>query len=198
MIPHRPARSQESRQQSPPENAYPPESLRSWPWPCRPRPGRVGALAGSVRVITFPLAALPEHNPYTLALLRSWSPGRDVYPARRRRKAPRASAGGLIPCSRAPHPQRCDDLRGKRHKKTTIPDLRNIPLVRLAELGTSALAHSIALYRERVKENDDVPPDLRLCVRRIVSDCPGNQLLDIDRVIQRVITRPHCSRPCPP
>jgi len=24
---------------------------------------------------TFPLAALPEHNPYTLALLRSWSPG---------------------------------------------------------------------------------------------------------------------------
>jgi Flp pilus assembly protein TadD len=24
---------------------------------------------------TFPLAALPEHNPYTLALLRTWSPG---------------------------------------------------------------------------------------------------------------------------
>ena len=25
--------------------------------------------------LTFPFAALPEHNPYTLALLRSWSPG---------------------------------------------------------------------------------------------------------------------------
>ncbi len=27
---------------------------------------------------TFPFAALPEHNPYTLALLRSWSPGETV------------------------------------------------------------------------------------------------------------------------
>jgi tetratricopeptide (TPR) repeat protein len=27
---------------------------------------------------TFPFAALPEHNPYTLALLRSWSPGERV------------------------------------------------------------------------------------------------------------------------
>jgi len=27
---------------------------------------------------TFPVAALPEHNPYTLALLRSWSPGEDA------------------------------------------------------------------------------------------------------------------------
>ena len=37
--------------------------------------------------------------------------------------------------------------------KTVIPDLRDIPLDRLAELGSSALAHSIALYRERLKEN---------------------------------------------
>lgn len=36
---------------------------------------------------------------------------------------------------------------------TLIPDLRNIPVDRLAELGSSALAHSIALYRERLKEN---------------------------------------------
>jgi hypothetical protein len=35
---------------------------------------------------------------------------------------------------------------------TVIPDLRNIPLSRLAELGSSALIHSIALYRERLKE----------------------------------------------
>src|ERR1039457_3395080 len=27
---------------------------------------------------TFPAAALPEHNPYTLALLRSWSPDEDA------------------------------------------------------------------------------------------------------------------------
>jgi len=37
--------------------------------------------------------------------------------------------------------------------KTLIPDLRNIPLDRLAELGSSALAQSIALYRERLREN---------------------------------------------
>ncbi len=36
--------------------------------------------------------------------------------------------------------------------KTVIPDLRDIPLDRLAELGASPLAQSIALYRERLKE----------------------------------------------
>ena len=36
---------------------------------------------------------------------------------------------------------------------TVIPDLRDIPVDRLAELGSSALAHSIALYRERLREN---------------------------------------------
>lgn len=37
--------------------------------------------------------------------------------------------------------------------ETEIPDLRDIPVDRLAELGSSVLAHSIALYRERLKEN---------------------------------------------
>ena len=37
---------------------------------------------------------------------------------------------------------------------TIIPDLRNIPLDRLAELGSAVLVHSIALYRERLKENE--------------------------------------------
>ena len=37
--------------------------------------------------------------------------------------------------------------------ETTIPGLRDIPVNRLAELGSSALAHSIALYRERLREN---------------------------------------------
>jgi hypothetical protein len=36
---------------------------------------------------------------------------------------------------------------------TTIPDLRDFTLDRLAELGATPLAHSIALYRERLKEN---------------------------------------------
>jgi FXSXX-COOH protein len=35
---------------------------------------------------------------------------------------------------------------------SAIPDLRDLSLERLAELGDSALAHSIALYRQRVKE----------------------------------------------
>jgi FXSXX-COOH protein len=37
--------------------------------------------------------------------------------------------------------------------KSVIPDLRSLSLDRLAELDDSVLAHSIALYRERVKEN---------------------------------------------
>lgn len=35
---------------------------------------------------------------------------------------------------------------------SAIPDLRNIPLDRVGELGASVLAHSIALYWERLKE----------------------------------------------
>jgi FXSXX-COOH protein len=35
---------------------------------------------------------------------------------------------------------------------SVIPDLRDLPLERLAELGDSVLAHSIDLYRQRLKE----------------------------------------------
>lgn len=35
---------------------------------------------------------------------------------------------------------------------SVIPDLRELPLERLAELGDSVLAHSIVLYRQRLKE----------------------------------------------
>jgi hypothetical protein len=37
--------------------------------------------------------------------------------------------------------------------KTVIPDLRNVTLDRLAELGATPLAHAVALYRERLKKN---------------------------------------------
>jgi hypothetical protein len=37
--------------------------------------------------------------------------------------------------------------------KSVIPDLRNLPLDRLKPLGGSVLAHSIALYCQRLKEN---------------------------------------------
>lgn len=40
-----------------------------------------------------------------------------------------------------------------REFTSAIPDLRSIPLDRLAELGASPLAHLIALYRKRLKEN---------------------------------------------
>jgi hypothetical protein len=36
---------------------------------------------------------------------------------------------------------------------TVIPDLRDLPVDHLAELGSSALANSIARYRERLREN---------------------------------------------
>jgi FXSXX-COOH protein len=35
---------------------------------------------------------------------------------------------------------------------SVLPDLRDLPLERLADLGDSVLAHSIALYRQRLKE----------------------------------------------
>jgi FXSXX-COOH protein len=35
---------------------------------------------------------------------------------------------------------------------TAIPDLRDLPLGQLSALGDSALAHSIALYRQRLRE----------------------------------------------
>jgi hypothetical protein len=37
--------------------------------------------------------------------------------------------------------------------ETIIPDLRDFNLDGLADLGSSALAHSIALYRERLRDN---------------------------------------------
>lgn len=40
----------------------------------------------------------------------------------------------------------------RQELNSAIPDLREIPLERLAELGDSVLAHSIALYRQRLKE----------------------------------------------
>lgn len=37
--------------------------------------------------------------------------------------------------------------------KTAVPDLTDVSLDQLAELGDTPLAHSIALYRERLKKN---------------------------------------------
>ena len=40
----------------------------------------------------------------------------------------------------------------KKELNSVIPDLRDLSLERLAELGDSVLANSIALYRQRLKE----------------------------------------------
>lgn len=40
----------------------------------------------------------------------------------------------------------------EKELSSMIPDLRDLSLERLAELGDSVLAHSIALYRQRLKE----------------------------------------------
>jgi FXSXX-COOH protein len=40
----------------------------------------------------------------------------------------------------------------KKELNSVIPDLRDLSLEQLAELGDSALAHSIALYRQRLLE----------------------------------------------
>jgi len=41
----------------------------------------------------------------------------------------------------------------QQNVKATIPDLRDLPLDQLTELGGTPLVHSLALYRERLKEN---------------------------------------------
>jgi FXSXX-COOH protein len=40
----------------------------------------------------------------------------------------------------------------KQELNSVIPDLRDLSLERLAELGDSVLANSIALYRQRLKD----------------------------------------------
>jgi hypothetical protein len=50
------------------------------------------------------------------------------------------------------HMEICHDFTGKK-MVTAVPDLRDFTLDRLAELGASPLGHSIALYRERLKES---------------------------------------------
>jgi FXSXX-COOH protein len=37
--------------------------------------------------------------------------------------------------------------------RSIVPDLRDLPLEELAKLGDSVLAHSLALYRQRLTEN---------------------------------------------
>jgi FXSXX-COOH protein len=39
-----------------------------------------------------------------------------------------------------------------REVRSVNPDLRDVPLDQLAELGDSVLAHSFALYRQRLEE----------------------------------------------
>jgi FXSXX-COOH protein len=43
-------------------------------------------------------------------------------------------------------------LQQQQELISVIPDLRELPLEQLAELGDSVLARSITLYRERLKE----------------------------------------------
>ncbi len=40
----------------------------------------------------------------------------------------------------------------KQELESVVPDLREVPLDRLAELGDSVLAHAIAMYRQRLKD----------------------------------------------
>ena len=39
--------------------------------------------------------------------------------------------------------------------ETAIPDLRDIPVDRLAALGSGALARSVEMYRERLRESGE-------------------------------------------
>ena len=43
-------------------------------------------------------------------------------------------------------------LQQQQELISVIPDLRELPLEQLAEPGDSVLAHSVTLYRQRLKE----------------------------------------------
>jgi hypothetical protein len=45
------------------------------------------------------------------------------------------------------------NLPQQQASEGVIPDLREIPLDQLAKLGDSVLAHSVALYRQRLAED---------------------------------------------
>jgi hypothetical protein len=45
-----------------------------------------------------------------------------------------------------------DEMSPQQELDSEIPDLRDLSLERLAELGDSPFAHSIALYGQRLKE----------------------------------------------
>ncbi len=47
-------------------------------------------------------------------------------------------------------------LMQQQEVRSVLPDLREVPLDRLAELGGSALGESFALYRERLEQNGGV------------------------------------------
>jgi hypothetical protein len=47
-----------------------------------------------------------------------------------------------------------EETLSQQELNSAIPDLRELPLDRLAELGDSVLAHSIAMYRQRIKGNE--------------------------------------------
>jgi FXSXX-COOH protein len=48
--------------------------------------------------------------------------------------------------------ERTMSLQQQQELISVIPDLRELPLEQLAEPGDSVLAHSITLYRQRLKE----------------------------------------------
>jgi hypothetical protein len=105
--------------------------------------GLAGALAASGAAATAPIRCRCGINPVPL-----WHHASEPVPSERLRSKRRKRSRpfiALYPEIYMPTPS--------QDMKTVIPDLRDVTLDQLEELGSTPLAHAVALYRERLMKN---------------------------------------------
>ena len=132
------------------------------------------------RSTAFPLAALPEHNPHTLALLATWSPGESetrlsgltVRDFLRKRGVRTDPYGRRLPVLAAI--DQVEDLftgpvHGDRHRRPFIDELaealEELPYLHLLLSVRDDYLEDLALYQRAVRRDDTVTFSLRALSR---------------------------------
>ena len=132
------------------------------------------------RGTTFPLAALPEHNPHTLALLATWSPGESetrlsglTVPDFLRRRGVRTDPyGQRLPVLAAI--DQVEDLftgpvHGDRHRRPFIDELaeaiEELPYLHLLLSISDDYLEDLDMYQRAVRRDDTVTFSLRALSR---------------------------------
>ena len=132
------------------------------------------------RSTAFPLAALPEHNPHTLALLATWSPGESetrlsgltVQDFLRKRGVRTDPYGRRLPVLAAI--DQVEDLftgpvHGDRHRRPFIDELaealEELPYLHLLLSVRDDYLEDLALYQRALRRDDTVTFSLRALSR---------------------------------